>query len=598
MKVVGSNSRFLLRVCGSKPAYLLSFIMSPNSRMGDELKFPQQWEFRRKDEGFYSSSNDSQSNSISESTLKEHNMVSGWISLNNDETSNTSRPQPNLNNDYGFVGQFHLEKAEEKNIKSKKNSFASSELKKDSEELNRKKSKTSAYGLAAVSDVKSFTESLLEELRASREKLFTWMREEMNKLIADDTGPSKRRKGSSSGKKVQSWHQNKSEKNISMQSQKNVEKNLKFQDKNITEECIQDKQLNGNGIFIHMQQQNNFGDTDVERQNKFDPNCNGKSLESFVKSSKAHVNDHCQALDDQVDYSKGTESIMSVDKEKKKRLALASNSKFQPSSSDQSVTVQHPKSVVLAIQAQNCNDGSSKRSAAGKKKADSNKLCQVPEDRPGYSRSMASCEKDKAKRLKLRVGHNFTLNSPHHAASSMYLTLPTVLTKAPELNRKLDTSLCNFIQPRDEGNKTTVNLERPNQMVDFSSHCGYFPSIQEEQRGGNFAQIGSRNIGPFDQNSIGSSSSGIGFPVPLHQGMGGVFSSPPGQFYFETVPRESGNTLGLRMNGGATTFSGGNDALSDHLVADNIHSHPNYKADLRFLPYQIHSARDGYLFPK
>ncbi|KAJ0048344.1 hypothetical protein Pint_15148 [Pistacia integerrima] len=599
-------------------------MMSPSSRMGDEQIFWQRWEFRRKDDGFDSSSDDSKSNSVAEPVLKEHNLASGFISFDNDETSNTSRLQPNLNNDSGFEGQFQFEKAEEKKIKrSKKNNVASSEVKKDShEEVHRKKSKTSAYDhLAATSDVKSFTVSLLEDLRATRENLFTWMREEINKLIADDTAPRKRRRnGASRGKKVQSPQQNNSE-NMKVQPQKNFKKKLKFQRPKTSGDSMQEQHLNGDGAIIHMQQQNNIEkDTEVECQNNFDkgnqmhhrnnkdnqvqhqnnfksgmraPNCNGRFLESFVKSTKADdANNQCQALDDQVDFGKATESITSVDKEKKERLALSSNSKFQSSSSNQRVTVQHPKSVVLAIRAQNCNDGSSKRSVAGKKRADSDKLYQVPEDRTGSSRSMASCEKDRAKRLRLPVEQNFTLNPSNHVASSMYLTLPTVFTEPPVLNSKFDTSLCNFIQPRVDGNKTTVNLERANQVLDSSTHCGYLPSIQKDERGGEFAQVVSRNMSTFDQNGILSSGTGTGFPVPLHQSLGDGFSSP-GQFYFENLHRENCNTLGLRMNGGATTFSGENYALSDHL-----HSHPNHKADFRFLPYQIPSTRDGYVFPK
>ncbi|XP_044483982.1 uncharacterized protein LOC123209945 [Mangifera indica] len=530
-------------------------MMPISSSMGDELKFPQRWDFRRKDESFDSSNNNSKSNSISESVLKDYDY---------DETNNnTSKLQQNLDNDSGFEDQFRYDKIEEKKVKRSK--------KKDCcEQVNRKKSKTSAYVLGATSDVKSFTEALLEDLKATRENLFTWMREEINKMIADDTAPRKRRrKGASRGKKVQSLQQNDSEK-MEVQSQKNFKKNLKLKHQKTTEEG--------------MQQQNNF---------------QGQSMESFVKNTKAaDANNHCQVLDDQVDAGKATDSMISEDKAREGRLALTSNSNLQSSSSDQYVKLQHPKSVVLAIQAQNYNDGSSKRTVVRTKRADSNKLCQVPEDRTGYSISMASCEKDKATKLRLPVEQNYRHNS---SSSSMYSTLPTFLSESPALNSKLDTSfLCNLIQPRVEGNKTTVNLERANQVLDSSTYCGYLPSIQQEERGGDFSQMVSRTMSPFDQNGIPSSSTGTGYPVPLQQGMamgiGGL--SSPGQFYFENNPRENCNMVGLRMNGGAITFSGGNYELSDHLVADNLYSHLNYKADSRFLPYQIPSNRDGFLFPK
>lgn len=569
--------------------------------MGDELKFQQRWEFRRKENDFESSSEDSRSSSIGEPVLKRHKLVSDLSSLDYEQTHNTSGLQQNCNSNPGVGDEIEFAKAKEKKIKSgKKNNFADSEVKRDCrEEVSRKKGTTIVYDPAAIDDVKNFSGSLLEDLKSTRENLFTWMREEMNKLVADDTAPRRgRRKRISRGKKVQLQHHN------------NFEKNVHFQPQNNTEDNIQGQQMNNNGATAPVQQQTNFEeDNEVQNQNHFEKNiqmqhqnnfksamrvknCIVGSLDRATKSIKsADTNDHSRALDDQIDYGQSTGPIASIEKGKRERSAVTMNSNFQSGPSNEEVQVQHPKSVVLAIRAQ--------QSVKGKKTAELNKRNQVPEDQVGSSQaigSITSTENDKAERFRLSVEQSFSPIPFDQVPSSMYLSLPTVLTKPYDSNNWQDTFLSDYAQPRVPGNKISVNLERTKQMHDSSSHFGSIPIIQPEERSANFVQMGSRYMSCFDQNGTQTSSTGAGLPISVHKVMNGGYSLP--SHLLGNIPQESGDTLGRRINGGAITFSGGSYALSENFDANNLLSHSNYIADGRLMPYQIPSIKDGYLFPK
>lgn len=536
--------------------------------MRDELKFQQRWEFRRKDNDLDSSSDDSRSSSIGQLVLKKHKLASSMISLDDDETCNASRLELNHSSNPGLGDQTEFAKGKEKKIKRvSKQNIADGEVKSDSRQgINRKKSKSIVYDPAAIHGVKNFTESLLEELQVKRANLFSWMRDEMNKLVADDNALKKGRrkrnsKRNSRGKKVQSQQHN------------NFETNVHFQQHNDNEEDVRAQHLNNFKSGLRVQ------------------NSRIESLEKITKSNKS------SETSDQVACGQPTGPLTSLEKEKGKKLAFTVNTS---GASDQNVQVQHPKSVVLAIRALNSNDGSSEKSIKGKRTGNFNKQYQAREDRVGYSQaveSMISTEKDKAERMRLSVDQSFSPSNPtQQVASSMYLTLPTVLTKSHDSNNRLDTFLSNYIQPRVSENKTSVNLEEAKQMHDCSTHFGYLPNIQLEGKSTSFAQMGSIDTSYLNHSGNQSSSTGIGCPIPLHQYTNGF--SIPSQFLLENIPQENDNTLGMQMNGGAITFPGGSYASSENFVTNNLLSQSDYRADGRLRHCQIPSITDAYLFPK
>lgn len=168
--------------------------------------------------------------------------------------------------------------------------------------------------------------------------------------------------------------------------------------------------------------------------------------------------------------------------------------------------------------------------------------------------------------------------------SSMYLTLPTVLTKPHVVNHRFDTSPSNSIQPIIAGNQIELNSERPN-LLGLSSHHGYFQDMQPGERSRNFARVSSRDTSYFNQNST-SSIVGNGLPVPFFQAVNSNFNIPT-QFRLENLALES------NKKGEATRLPGGSYSFSKQFIVNNFLNHSSDKVDGGLMAYQ-----DGYQFPK
>ncbi|KAK9265358.1 hypothetical protein L1049_003508 [Liquidambar formosana] len=193
--------------------------------MAQELKFQQRWDFRRRDSDLDSSSDDSKSSSSDEPAFKKHKLVSSLDSPENDETSDTPRFQQNGKDDAGTGGHSNSGKAKKKKIgSSKKDSLVKNAMEREPfRKVSRKKSKTRAYEPASLNDTKIFMESLLEELKVTRENLFIQMREEMQKLIADDTiTQAARREGSCGQGAVQVQHQSNFESGMKLMADNSI----------------------------------------------------------------------------------------------------------------------------------------------------------------------------------------------------------------------------------------------------------------------------------------------------------------------------------------------------------------------------------------
>jgi hypothetical protein len=117
--------------------------------------------------------------------------------------------------------------------------------------------------------------------------------------------------------------------------------------------------------------------------------------------------------------------------------------------------------------------------------------------------------------------------------------------------------------------------------------------MQPDERSRSFAQMSSRDVSYFNQNSTMSSIVGNGLPVPFLQAANSSFNIPT-QVNLENLARET-STPGLNMNGGAVRLPGGSYSFSEQLIANNFLflDHSSYKADGRLTSYQ-----DGYQFPK
>ncbi|XVF10585.1 hypothetical protein REPUB_Repub07fG0195100 [Reevesia pubescens] len=570
-----------------------------------EMEFQQRWEFRRNEDNDLDSSCDD-SKSRSGPLLKRHKLVSSLISVGDDETSRLKQKD---NENPGIGGQINIGKAKKRKTRNRSSNLQSSKMKRDSpEDVDLHKGETSANDSAPLDELKNFMDSLLNDLKVTRESLLKWMLEEMQKLVADDTTPEpKRKKSRQRAEKVQLQQEKKSKK-VQDQHEKSHKESMQFQQANNTEKSIQVQHHTNFQETILAQQQNNFQenikqqvqlqeDENIKRlhQNDFKygmktQNCDNKSLVRFPEGFiAAGSTDNFKALGDRIDYGQVTELITSS-KNKGDSLSLPAKPNFQTCCADQNVQVQSHKSVVLAIEAQKSKVGSLKRSAKGKKIVDHGDHYKVPEDQGGHDqaiRTAATCTNGES--LGSSVVQSVLSSPSGQPPASMYLTLPTGLSEPIVANHGLDASLCNYVLPR------VVNSERVNQMLEPSYNQRSFPVIQPEERIRSFASMGSRNMGSLNQNSTPTSGIGTGFPVPIHQGIDAGLSIPR-QVNPQYLSPENSKPLGLRMNGGAMKFPGGSYNPSEYIAANNHRSHPAYIYDGRLMQYQMQNIKDGHLF--
>ncbi|XP_009346747.2 uncharacterized protein LOC103938471 [Pyrus x bretschneideri] len=471
--------------------------------MGDEVK-QQRWEFRRKDNDNDSSSDDSKSSS--EAAHEKRKLVSGLISLENDEAVDNCRAQQTGMFIPCGEDQNMSKKAKRVHLRSKKNS--------------RKKSKTGVYNSAAALDeLKIFKESLLENLKVTRENFLSWMRKEMQKLVDDDAAPRlERREGSSGGKNVQVQHGNDFEKNTIYKENIQVNNERKNED--------------------NIQHQNNFGkNVPVHRES----------------NSKENVFAHHH------NNVKETVQVQHLDEKVKFQVNYRNNFEF-------------------GTKPRQCDIESLGRSVKSNTAAGSDNLYHVKPNFQSYS-----------------TDKNVLMQHPSQVPSSMYLTLPTVLTKPRGENYTLSTSSSNYIGTPFDINKLDVNSVMVNPMLKVK--CGKLSGMQQLERDGSFPQIRSRNANCFDKQRIPSSSIGNGFPVPFHQG-DDIGLSIPSQVSSEYLPREEKNIMGLKMEGGASSFFGGSYTKSEDYFANNVYRHSMSKAHGTHKAFQNKDLEEGYLFPK
>lgn len=527
--------------------------------MSEDLQFQQRWEFRRRDSDVDSSSDNSKSISSGEPVLKKHKLVSSLISTENDETSGTLRSQAEGKSNPSSGDQFKIGKANKMHIgSSKKNNLDSKEMKRDSfEKVSKKKSKSNAYDPAALDDFKIFMESLLEDLKVARENLFVRMREELRKLMPDGTNSrSTRRGGGCRQENIRVQHQNNFVLGLEAQNFKRGSINRCV--KKTANSTARSTKRKGSAAENIPVQHHAILDSGMKAQN-----CDGGSVRKSVKGKKMI------------------------------------GSGMHPTLGQGNGQVQHQDNFEASLEAQNYNDRSLEMSIKGRTTAGSGIPCEIPKDQVDQGQAIGrliSTEKNKGEMSDLSATKPKLLsNSFDQVASSMYLTLPTVLPEPSHENYRLDSSFCNYIQLGIAGNKMAMTSERANLLAPSAGILrGNLIGIQPEEKIGSFSQIGSRNVSSIDPSSLPSSSFSAGFPVPLHHNLNGYFSLP-NQVSLENLPQEN-NILGLRMNGGAIRFSG-NNAFPEHFVSNNVHSHLNYKADGGLMAFRTPDINDSHLFP-
>ncbi|XP_042504070.1 uncharacterized protein LOC122081146 [Macadamia integrifolia] len=162
--------------------------------MGNKQKFQQQWELRRRDVSpSDSSTNESESSSREEPILKKHKLISDWVSLKADEGGSITRSQPKARNAPSMGNHHEVEKAKKTESRlCKKGRHDKIKEMPFCEEESKRKSHSCADEPVTLEGTRIFMESILEELRVARENLLIWMREEMHKVLNDESasGPN------------------------------------------------------------------------------------------------------------------------------------------------------------------------------------------------------------------------------------------------------------------------------------------------------------------------------------------------------------------------------------------------------------------------
>ncbi|KAJ7952293.1 Ankyrin repeat, PH and SEC7 domain containing protein [Quillaja saponaria] len=571
--------------------------MSPCKKR-EQKAFKQRLEFRRGDTDSDSTIDVSKSSSRSDPAPKMRKLVSSSVSQ--------VKPVANGQIKHGTVNRVHVQRSIKDNVADK-------EVERDTHRNDIRKKSETIYDSAALDDFKIYTESLLEDLRVTQDNLFTWMRDEMQKIVTDETttkpkrrGDRKRRNNFDGNTLVQL--ERKSETNVRLQHQKNLEVHFYEQKKHLSEENIQfqhkgedsiqvDNRLrifsgtiqvhhkNHSEENIQLLNQNYFGESiqmkcknrfeqDIQKLNRDEikigmkrQNVSGGSFERVPESKVAGI---------AIQNVESTKSMMSIEKNKNERLSSSVEKNFQSGIAIPNVQHQCQRNFVLGTTAEKGNDGSLERfiNHGLSNSNDCFKVLEKPLSHGQAIRSMASTASDKEE-LGLSVNPYVSSSFSGQEASSMYLTLPTVITEPFVENPMLGTS-DNGVQPGGSRNKRGVDSEKVNLVLDSSTNCGYYPGMQQGERIRNYAHPSSRIMQCLDQNSPSMSCLGTGCLVPVHQVMDSGFYSS-NQSALDNQVRGNNNVVGLRMNGGAIRISEGYN-LSEQYVASSFCINSDSKA--------------------
>lgn len=561
--------------------------MFPSCDMGKEMEFQQQWEFRIGHVS-KSSSDESKSSSSSEPAHKKHKLVSSLILLENEEAVNDCSLQQNGEHNY----QSPTKSSKGRKVQvCKMDTLTVKDFKRNSNK---------ACGCEdALDDLRIFMKSLLEDLEVTREDLFTWMKEEMQKLESYNTDMQPgMREGSDVGKSdqvhddekleaeedMQVDHQNDFGENVHVQHQNNSESKLLIHNQNCLKVDYFSRHQNSikDSLFVEDHEKleesskvkhwNNFEENmQLQYQNNFEFSMTAWSLERSIESNEetAGFDNRYQTLEELADY--GQEP---VEKYRGEKLASPIKPNYQsPSAINYNGLMQDQKSSLSGKISQYCNGGSLENFGKGKRINDFN--CYQVLKR--HDQEIESTKREQKERLGLSAESNSSSHPPNQIVSSMSASLPTVLSDPQHGNQGGDALSHNYIQPTVADNRIGMNSSGGNLMPDSSPCYGYFSGAHQEDRNRIFGPEYSGNVGLIDGKSTFTSTIGTGFPILFHEGTESGFGIPS-QISLENLTRVKNNTLCLTMDRGAIRFSEESYALSEHYNTQKF-SLSNNRAD-------------------
>ncbi|CAI0414504.1 unnamed protein product [Linum tenue] len=536
-----------------------------------EEKFQHRWTFRRKDDNELDTSSNESSSSDDEPSLKQPKRAStlGPANDNNDQDDDGEA------NDVNEIQKKGSRRRATSSIKTKddaaKNKRKMRAVPAKRGNQQRKKSNDNGNGNAAteqvlLNELKNYMSSLLDDMKATRGNLLTWLKEELQKVIAEEVALELDRRQSKSSQLPQ---QNGSLEASTQSQYQTLLLSKQFQHQTDFQPQ-QQKHLPSSEDNTRMQNQRTLqANIQQQQQNHFwpfkiDQSCGVVTPQRSDKNKRpSDAYNYCNLpAENPNDYSMAIVPVSSTEEEGREEG-------FGLFAKPDSIPEKQPK-IVLGISANHSAGEASRRSRKGKRVAEDKQVnCSQA------ILSLPSSVKDKAGRLEFEP-LSFTYNNPSgQATSSTYLTLPSVNNKSHDAseNRWLDAALSfnSNVQTRVQG-----------------SYLGYFQRLlqpEESSSTRSFTPLGSRDLSYFRDNCMSSPGVGSGFPVGLHQSVNGHLTIQS-QLGLGGLPRETNHGVGLRMAEGGIRFSGGSySTMPGQHIPNNIHG--------RSMAFQ-----DGFQFQK
>ncbi|KAF8013396.1 hypothetical protein BT93_I1290 [Corymbia citriodora subsp. variegata] len=545
-------------------------VMSPGFEIGCNLKFQQRWEFRNGEDN--SSSDDDKSNSSHHRASEKNELVHDQISLGDNESSYSRRPQEKEQAACREGRDQADEKTKKVKTRSKKdNSVKETKKRRACAGAGTRKRKGIAYDPSIMKELGVFTKSVVQELEDERIKMVAWMREEIDKMVSGDTSAHTPRKdGTCSGDKTepalshdqaqndQAQHWKSSAKGVVLALQSERHKTWMSRGRNKREE-LQSQRQNSIEENVKMRDRTRAnGDAGAQklkpgkkRQSK------GRDSAQPTKRKKAPDPTSCpRPAENQVSNGRGSKSTTN-DKE-----VPRTNEPIRSTDPSKSNLQLQPSKLDLSKGALDWNIGFLERPVASK-------IAPNSTNRQVTSNNQVNCrtvEKENGQNSGF-LSQISSLSDHSNPTGSPKCSMFPAISKADALSENCMRRI-NPIQAR------------------FSQREALNPA----GRLGSLAQACPRKEGSLNRGGASEPSGQARLPMTLYQGMDTSFSNDQ-LSSLENLLRANESALGLRLSGGAMWSNRQN--FSDYHVPNSFLGLMRPGSDSRLATFQSPDPKKG-----
>lgn len=491
--------------------------------MGDEPRFSEKWDFRRKENEFEdSSSDDPDSNSTQDPIIHNPNVLLASTQIDNGPKTVTREEPVKTRKRRSKKDESKPEKA--KQVRRRKPKIVCAEE-------NKKKEKMGT-GIAGVG---MFMDTLLDDLTASRERLMDWMKMELYGASDENVAsqPSLKKRG------VAAVAAQRSMKKRMTKKKKEEEEKMKKKEEEEKKESAKQSKLGESGQEMNTHEEKSSEMTHSGQ----DLDCNAGPLDRFLESGQNTPKEISPAIAQNggdFDCNAG-----SLDRILKSGQGGLGRNYFQQLQEDQEAlvtqtemenlkneTVKSPKSIVLAIQAPNLSKKQKKTSEANTNRNRSSMVERTgPETQKDHDFGIPyASQLSSSSSLQ-----SFPVSSslfPNLSSSSLLQSFPVPSSLFPSSSQGITPLASN----------TNFQLRQP---------VAQTPDLSEFQTG----VTGGQGF----ENSLFHNNGYFGFPTAFQPNLlAGGYNFPPQLNSANSSQQRDDNNMfgGLRMAGGAIRFSG------------------------------------------